>query len=65
MDKLQETRRSLPIWKQKEEFLNLVRENQVVIVVGETGSGKSTQMTQFIRDSVDLVKADSLIACTE
>jgi ABC-type lipoprotein export system ATPase subunit len=26
--------------------LQIIRENQVVVVVGETGSGKTTQMTQ-------------------
>jgi len=61
---LQKTRCSLPIFKQKEEFLKLVRENQVVIVVGETGSGKSTQMPQYIRDA-GLVSEGALIACTE
>lgn len=28
------------------QLLNIVRDNQVVIVVGETGSGKTTQLTQ-------------------
>ena len=28
------------------KLLNIVRDNQVVIVVGETGSGKTTQLTQ-------------------
>lgn len=27
-------------------MLQVIRENQVVVVVGETGSGKTTQMTQ-------------------
>ena len=28
--------------------LQVIRENQVVVVVGETGSGKTTQMTQYL-----------------
>ena len=37
----------LPILAEEERIVDAVRENQVVIVVGETGSGKSTQMPQF------------------
>ena len=28
----------------------VVRENQIVVVVGETGSGKTTQMTQYMHE---------------
>ena len=34
------------------QLLNIVRDNQVVIVVGETGSGKTTQLTQ-VRKNVN------------
>jgi len=64
LEKLQEQRCSLPIYPQKEEFLSLVRQNQVVIVVGETGSGKSTQMPQYIRDA-GVVEEGAVIACTQ
>lgn len=36
-------RRKLPVNKHRKEFLDLVQNNQVVILVGETGSGKTTQ----------------------
>lgn len=39
-----EKRRTLPVWQQKEEFLKVLRENQTLILVGETGSGKTTQV---------------------
>ena len=32
--------------EQKNPLFNVIRDNQVVIVVGETGSGKTTQLTQ-------------------
>jgi pre-mRNA-splicing factor ATP-dependent RNA helicase DHX15/PRP43 len=38
------TRKTLPVWEQKEDFIAKVHDNQVVILVGETGSGKTTQV---------------------
>jgi ABC-type antimicrobial peptide transport system ATPase subunit len=34
------------VWQQKEEFLRVLRDNQTLILVGETGSGKTTQVRQ-------------------
>lgn len=39
-----EKRRTLPVWLQKEEFLKTLNNNQTLILVGETGSGKTTQV---------------------
>ena len=39
-----EKRKSLPVWHQKEEFLQVLKSNQTLILVGETGSGKTTQV---------------------
>jgi pre-mRNA-splicing factor ATP-dependent RNA helicase DHX15/PRP43 len=36
-------RRDLPVTKDRQKFLDLLHKNQVVILVGETGSGKTTQ----------------------
>ena len=41
---LQEQRRFLPVYDCRDELLQVIRENQVVVVVGETGSGKTTQV---------------------
>ncbi|KAE9598199.1 putative RNA helicase [Lupinus albus] len=38
-----EKRKTLPVWHQKDEFLKALKENQTLILVGETGSGKTTQ----------------------
>jgi ABC-type lipoprotein export system ATPase subunit len=43
---LQEQRQFLPIYDVREELMGIVRENNVIVVVGETGSGKTTQLTQ-------------------
>mmetsp|Transcript_4588 Transcript_4588/g.10051 ORF Transcript_4588/g.10051 Transcript_4588/m.10051 type:complete len:1204 (-) Transcript_4588:149-3760(-) len=43
-----EQRRSLPVYGVREELLQIIREHQIVVVVGATGSGKTTQMTQYL-----------------
>ena len=48
--KIMEQRRRLPSWAKSEELLRAVAANQVTIVAGETGCGKTTQLPQFILD---------------
>ena len=38
----------LPITKSTDEILSAIREHQVVIISGETGSGKSTQIPKML-----------------
>ncbi|KAK0464219.1 P-loop containing nucleoside triphosphate hydrolase protein [Desarmillaria tabescens] len=45
-------RRKLPAFASKDEFLKKLADNRVVVVVGETGCGKTTQLPQFILDSL-------------
>ncbi|KAF4124040.1 pre-mRNA-splicing factor ATP-dependent RNA helicase DHX38/PRP16 [Geosmithia morbida] len=45
---LREQREYLPAFAVREDLLRVIRENQVIIVIGETGSGKTTQLTQFL-----------------
>ncbi|CDJ53433.1 hypothetical protein EBH_0007440 [Eimeria brunetti] len=59
-----EQRRSLPIYKLKEQLLKAITGNQVLIVIGETGSGKTTQMTQYMAEA-GLVTPGRLIGCTQ
>ncbi|KAA3671248.1 ATP-dependent RNA helicase DHX8/PRP22 [Paragonimus westermani] len=46
-----EQRQSLPIFRLKDELLNAVNDNKVLIVIGETGSGKTTQITQYLAEA--------------
>jgi pre-mRNA-splicing factor ATP-dependent RNA helicase DHX38/PRP16 len=43
---IDEQRKYLPIYAIRDELLQIIRENSILICVGETGSGKTTQMTQ-------------------
>lgn len=47
---IQQQREFLPIFTVRQELLKVVRENSVVIIVGETGSGKTTQLTQYLHE---------------
>ncbi|RCH94132.1 DEAH-box ATP-dependent RNA helicase prp22 [Rhizopus stolonifer] len=47
---IQEQRESLPTFKLRASLIEAVRENQMLIVVGDTGSGKTTQMTQYLAE---------------
>lgn len=42
---LREQKHSLPIYRLRADLMAAVRANQVLVVIGETGSGKTTQMT--------------------
>ena len=42
--RIRNSQKGLPIWQHKEEILAKIKANQVVIVAGDTGCGKSTQV---------------------
>ncbi|KAF5352904.1 hypothetical protein D9758_007882 [Tetrapyrgos nigripes] len=48
---IEETRKSLPIYQWKDQLIEAVRDNQVLIVVAETGSGKTTQIPQYLHEA--------------
>lgn len=37
----------------RKEFLKLIKRNQTVVLVGETGSGKTTQLPQFLLEAAN------------
>ncbi|KAG9026944.1 hypothetical protein FRB95_008310 [Tulasnella sp. JGI-2019a] len=45
-------RMKLPAWNSRDEIIQLIQKNRVVVVVGETGCGKTTQLPQFILDAL-------------
>jgi ATP-dependent RNA helicase DHX8/PRP22 len=58
-----EQRKSLPVYRLKSELLKAISENQVLVVIGETGSGKTTQMTQYMAELGFTKKG--MIGCTQ
>lgn len=60
---LREQREYLPAFAVREDLLRVIRENQVTIVIGETGSGKTTQLTQFLYE--DGFGKTGMIGCTQ
>ena len=49
---LQEVRRSLPVFPYREDLLAAISEHQILIIEGETGSGKTTQVPQYLIEDV-------------
>ena len=41
-------RKELPAWDAKEKLFKLIHDSQILILQGETGSGKTTQIPQFL-----------------
>ncbi|KNC75719.1 ATP-dependent RNA helicase DHX8 [Sphaeroforma arctica JP610] len=58
-----EQRKSLPIYGLRDQLLQAIDENQVMVVIGETGSGKTTQMTQYMMENGYGINGK--IACTQ
>uniref|UniRef100_F6UYA6 RNA helicase n=1 Tax=Ciona intestinalis TaxID=7719 RepID=F6UYA6_CIOIN len=60
---LTQQRQFLPIYAVKEELLNIVRDNNIVVIIGETGSGKTTQLAQYLHE--DGYSKYGMIGCTQ
>ncbi|KAK9446505.1 adenosinetriphosphatase [Limtongia smithiae] len=61
---LKQQREALPAFAVRHELMRVIRDNQVVIVIGETGSGKTTQLTQFLYDD-GITSHGRMIGCTQ
>ncbi|CAF1020682.1 unnamed protein product [Brachionus calyciflorus] len=60
---LDKVRKSLPIYRIRNRLLEEIQKNPTLILLGETGSGKTTQIPQYIHESRPKLKG--LIACTQ
>lgn len=62
-EEIQMARLKLPILAEEQQIMELINENAVVIIAGETGSGKTTQIPQFLYEAGYALKKQ--IAVTE
>lgn len=60
LKKLRKTQRNLPVAQYKDEIIDAVRNEQVVLIAGDTGCGKSTQIPQYLHQA-----GFQSIACTQ
>lgn len=63
-DKIAAVRKSLPIYGFRDELLQAINDYQVLIVTAETGSGKTTQLPQYLHEG-GYTKNGMKIACTQ
>ena len=60
---IKEQRESLPVYKFRKQLLEAIAAHQILIVVGDTGSGKTTQMTQYLAEAG--YANELVIGCTQ
>merc|ERR1712159_432650 len=60
---IKQQREFLPVYGCREDLMHVIRENQIVVVVGETGSGKTTQMTQYMHE--EGYSTFGMVGCTQ
>uniref|UniRef100_A0A8D2BLR9 Pre-mRNA-splicing factor ATP-dependent RNA helicase DHX16 n=1 Tax=Sus scrofa TaxID=9823 RepID=A0A8D2BLR9_PIG len=63
-ESIQAVRRSLPVFPFREELLAAVANHQILIIEGETGSGKTTQIPQYLFEE-GYTQKGMKIACTQ
>ena len=63
--KLLPQRESLPVFKYKNDILAQIDRSKVVVIAGETGSGKSTQIPQFLLEDRLMSGEECNIICTQ
>ena len=58
-----EGRKKLPVWEQRQDFFDVIKKNQTLVLVGETGSGKTTQIAQYLHE--DGYTNYGVVGCTQ
>lgn len=58
-------RRELPVHAQRQQFLDIFHSTQIMVFVGETGSGKTTQIPQFVLYDEMPHLTGMQVACTQ
>jgi pre-mRNA-splicing factor ATP-dependent RNA helicase DHX16 len=61
---IKETKESLPVFPFKDEIIAAIQSHQVLIIEGETGSGKTTQIPQFLHEA-GFTDNNKKVGCTQ
>ncbi|KAJ1326544.1 pre-mRNA-splicing factor ATP-dependent RNA helicase DHX16 [Microdochium nivale] len=61
---IQDTRKSLPIYQYRDQFIAAMEQHQIIVIVGETGSGKTTQLPQYLHEA-GYTKDGRKVGCTQ
>lgn len=64
-DAITKQRMSLPIFERKDELMRAIASNQILIIVGETGCGKTTQIPQYLAEAGYDYVTGGRIGCTQ
>lgn len=62
-EKLLADRKTLPVYPYRESLLQAIEDHQVLVIVGETGSGKTTQIPQYLHEAGYTKRG--MIGCTQ
>ena len=63
--KIEADRRSLPIYPYRDDLIKAVEDHQTIVIVGETGSGKTTQIPQYMWEAGFAKEEGVRIGCTQ
>lgn len=61
---IEQVRKSLPIYHLKDELIATIKANQILVIEGETGSGKTTQIPQYLYEA-GFCENNKKIGCTQ
>ncbi|OAF71462.1 hypothetical protein A3Q56_00755 [Intoshia linei] len=59
------TRKLLPVWDYKDKFFDVLSKHQIIVLNGETGSGKTTQIPQWCVEYTRKHSKNNCVCCTQ
>lgn len=65
---IKQQREQLPVFSMRQELVSKIKENQFLVIVGETGSGKTTQIVQYLAEeglNTNSEGQHKIIGCTQ
>lgn len=60
---ISQQRKELPVYNMRSKLIESIKANQFIVIVGETGSGKTTQITQYLNE--EGFSENGMIGCTQ